>query len=152
MMIKRILISVSLLILASCSSSPVDELDPFTSDGCSSFPDGTLKQKQLWLSCCVAHDKSYWVGGSYQQRVDADNELEACVEKVGEKAIAKLMLAGVRVGGSPYWPTSFRWGYGWDYPRGYQELTEEETAHARNLLKAYELSQQPVKQEEQKVD
>ena len=36
------------------------------------------------------------------------------------------MLAGVRVGGSPYFPTSFRWGYGWSYPRWYQALTDEE--------------------------
>lgn len=36
------------------------------------------------------------------------------------------MLAGVRVGGTPYLPTMFRWGYGWPYPRGYKALTDEE--------------------------
>lgn len=29
----------------------------------------------------------------------------------------RLMLAGVRVGGAPWWPTPFRWGYGWPWPR-----------------------------------
>jgi len=36
------------------------------------------------------------------------------------------LLAGDRVGGSPYLPTSFRWGYGWPYPRWYKALIEAE--------------------------
>lgn len=101
-------------------------LRPFTSDGCSAFPDGTFKQKELWLSCCVSHDYAYWKGGTYQQRLASDYELKRCVERVGEPKIAALMLAGVRVGGTPYLPTSFRWGYGWPYPRFYGVLTEDE--------------------------
>ena len=135
---RILLLSLLSAMTVACSNHPLDELAAFTSDGCSSFPNGTLKQKELWLDCCEAHDKTYWLGGSYQQRIDADKELEACVEQVGEKAIAKLMLAGVRVGGSPYWPTSFRWGYGWDYGRGYQVATEEEIAYAAKLLSEYD--------------
>ncbi len=101
-------------------------LQPFTSDGCSSFPEGTPWQNQLWLECCTLHDYAYWKGGTYQQRLDADRELEACVARVGEPEIALLMLAGVRVGGSPFFPTPFRWGYGWPYPRKYGSLTENE--------------------------
>lgn len=52
--------------------------------------------------------------------------LKECVASVGEEKIALLMLAGVRVGGTPYLPTSFRWGYGWPYPRFYGELTTDE--------------------------
>ena len=59
-------------------------------------------------------------------RMNADLELRACVQSVGEPAIADLMLAGVRVGGSPWWPTTFRWGYGWPYTNGYKELTPDE--------------------------
>lgn len=103
-----------------------ENIKPFTSDGCSAFPDGTFKQKQLWLSCCIAHDYAYWQGGTYDERLIADKALQQCVSSVGEPQIAKLMLAGVRVGGSPYFPTSFRWGYGWSYPRWYQALTDEE--------------------------
>ena len=72
------------------------------------------------------HDYTYWQGGTYQERLNADKELQRCVAKVGKPKIAKLMLAGVRVGGSPYFPTSFRWAYGWPYPRGYKALTEAE--------------------------
>lgn len=103
-----------------------ENIDPFTSDGCSSFPDGTFEHNELWLSCCTAHDYAYWQGGSYQERLLADKKLQYCVAKVGEPHIANLMLAGVRVGGTPYLPTSFRWGYGWSYPRGYKILTEPE--------------------------
>lgn len=103
-----------------------DTLKPFSSDGCSAFPDGTFEQNQLWLRCCTAHDVAYWQGGTYQQRVDADKALRRCVAAVGEEEIALLMLAGVRVGGSPFFPTSFRWGYGWSYPRFYGELSKEE--------------------------
>ena len=110
----------------ACPSATADELKPFTTDGCSSFPDGTLAHQSLWLQCCIQHDLSYWIGGTREQRLAADQKLEQCVAKVGEPDIARLMLAGVRVGGSPYLPTSFRWGYGWSWPRGYQSITEIE--------------------------
>lgn len=112
-----------LFLLSSVSAS---EIRPFESDGCSSFPDGTLWQNELWLACCTAHDYAYWQGGTFEQRLQADQELEACVSAVGEPEIARLMLAGVRVGGTPYLPTLFRWGYGWPYPRGYRALSDEE--------------------------
>lgn len=113
------------LVFAS-SSATADKIKPFTTDGCSAFPDGTYQHKALWLKCCTAHDLAYWQGGTYDERVDADKALKQCVADIGEPNIAKLMLAGVRVGGSPYFPTSFRWGYGWPYPRFYKALTEEE--------------------------
>ena len=103
-----------------------ENIKPFTSDGCSSFPDGTFEHNQLWLSCCTAHDYAYWQGGTYHERLLADKELQQCVAKVGEPHIANLMLAGVRVGGSPYLPTTFRWGYGWSYSRWYKVLTDAE--------------------------
>ena len=102
------------------------EIKPFKSDGCSSFPDGTLEQNKLWLSCCTAHDYDYWKGGTYTERLESDKALKDCVAKVGEPEVALLMLAGVRVGGTPFFPTTFRWGYGWSYPRFYGPLTEDE--------------------------
>lgn len=57
--------------------------------------------------------------------------------KAGEPEIAKLMLAGVRVGGSPYFPSSYRWGYGWSYPRGYQQLSEDDRSNIHNKLKIF---------------
>lgn len=102
------------------------EIKSFTSDGCSAFPDGTFEQEQLWLNCCIEHDYIYWQGGSYQERLIADKQLYQCVVKVGEPHIATLMFMGVRVAGTPYFPTSFRWGFGWPYTRWYKLLTADE--------------------------
>ena len=129
----------SLLLFALVLANLVyaEELKPFTSDGCSVFPDGTLTEKKLWLSCCTQHDYEYWKGGTYEQRLESDQKLEACVAKVGQPEVAAIMLLGVRVGGSPYLPTEFRWGYGWPYPREYKPLTPEEQALAEQLSKDY---------------
>ncbi|MDX1490740.1 MAG: hypothetical protein R3332_05600 [Pseudohongiellaceae bacterium] len=126
-------ISIFTICAALMSPATGQELKPFTSDGCSAFPDGTLRQQTLWLSCCTAHDLAYWQGGTRVQREEADLALEQCVARVGEPQIAKLMLAGVRVGGSPYWPTKFRWGYGWPYFRGYKPLSIEELELVNSL-------------------
>jgi hypothetical protein len=91
---------------------------------------GTGEHKALWQECCTAHDLAYWQGGSYQQRLQADRQLQQCVTKVGQKDIARLMLAGVRVGGTPVLPTSFRWGYGWPYPRGYRDRSGNRSKHS----------------------
>ena len=127
------IIFVFLLFFTSVTVN-AENIKPFTSDGCSAFPDGTLAHKKLWLSCCTAHDYAYWQGGTYEERFVADKKLRQCVSKVGESHIANLMLAGVRVGGSPYFPTSFRWGYGWSYPRGYGSLTEAEKTQIKSLI------------------
>ncbi len=120
-------------IVAILSTGCARGIKPFTSDGCSSFPDGTLEQSELWLHCCVAHDRSYWKGGTYADRLKADEELQMCVQQVGEPEIAALMMAGVRVGGAPLIPTSFRWGYGWPYPKWYGKLTDDELSQIQAL-------------------
>ena len=111
-----------------------DELKLFTTDGCSSFPDGTFNQRSEWLNCCVSHDLAYWKGGTKEERLQADEALKTCVTNVGEPEIAKIMLAGVRVGGTPYLPTSFRWGYGWSESRGYKALSDEEKREVKEKL------------------
>ena len=109
-------------------------LKPFTSDGCSAFPNGTLAQQTLWLQCCRDHDLAYWKGGTRDERKLADVALHDCVAQVGEPRIADMMQAGVRVGGTPYLPTHFRWGYGWPWPRGYAALTAEELQEVARRL------------------
>ena len=140
----KILFTTWLFIWASAAPADSD-LHVFQSDGCSSFPDGTLNKKTLWRDCCVNHDLAYWLGGSYRARMQADSELQQCVKALGQPTLATVMLAGVRAGGSPFWPTSYRWGYGWPYwqngwPRGYQELTPAEMVYAKKLL-AHKLSE-----------
>ncbi|MCC4834483.1 hypothetical protein LMH66_17695 [Shewanella sp. 10N.7] len=122
-----------IIILISSFTVHAEQIKPFTSDGCSVFPDGTFSQNELWLSCCTAHDYDYWQGGTFKQRLESDRRLKQCVAKVGEPHIANIMLAGVRVGGSPYFPTTYRWGYGWPYPRGYKVLSISEKQQIKNL-------------------
>jgi len=110
------------------------ELQPFTSDGCSRFPDGTLQRSDLWRSCCEAHDLAYWRGGTREERAAADAELQRCVAATGENEIAGIMLIGVRLGGSPWWPTPYRWGYGWPWLRGYQPLSSKELQQVAQQL------------------
>jgi hypothetical protein len=85
---------------------------PFTSDGCSVWPDSR------WVACCVEHDVAYWCGGSAQARARADRRLRQCVA-ARSAGMAPLMWLGVRAGGAPWMPAPWRWGYGWDYPAGY---------------------------------
>jgi len=116
-----------------------EEIKPFTTDGCSSFPDGNMKQQSLWVNCCIRHDLAYWKGGTLEDKQQADKALESCVTKVGEPKIAAIMLAGVKVGGSAFLPTSYRWGYGWSYPRAYKPLSVEEKMEAKKKLDMFKL-------------
>jgi len=81
----------------------------------------------------VEHDVAYWIGGTREERSRADRELKVCVEEIESASLARTMWLGVRAGGSPYVPTSYRWGYGWPFTRGYQEVSDEEAQHARSL-------------------
>lgn len=128
--------AIPLLLLFHGVVAGAADIVPFRSDGCSSFPDGTPRHRELWLECCTAHDKAYWAGGTREERVAADESLRRCVAGAGEPEIARVMLAGVRVGGSPYWPTEFRWGYGWPWPRGYGALSDDEREQVRRALAA----------------
>ena len=125
--------SFSLLFLAS-SALGAESIRPFSTDGCSSFPDGTYYNRDLWLSCCIAHDLAYWKGGTFEDRQAADMELQRCVSDLGESSVSILIYIGVRAGGSPYFPTTYRWGYGWSFFRGYKELTPIEI---KNINEVY---------------
>lgn len=108
-------------------------VNPFYSDGCSRWPEGTKNKPNAWLECCYEHDKTYWMGGSDWDRKLADRKLKQCVSKNFAGWMGVMMYVGVRVGGTPSFDTDFRWGYGWKYNRGYTPLTSEE----REILKSY---------------
>lgn len=117
------------------------QLTPFATDGCSLWLDGTYTQPNLWRHCCVAHDLAYWLGGTQAQRKAADNAIEACVAKAQGPGMADYIYTNVRWGGSPYWMTSYRWGFGWPYwqgikPRGYAQPSREEQYQIAQLLPA----------------
>jgi len=124
------------LALSGCASQR--PMAAFATDGCSMFPDGALIGKADWCSCCVAHDLAYWQGGTSSERLKADQDLRNCVRAAtSDPALADTMLAGVRLGGGPYFPTSYRWGYGWSWGRGYGPLSAEEQAQAAQLRTRY---------------
>lgn len=115
------------------------KLKKFTTDGCSSFFDGSPEIPDLWVACCVIHDIAYFKGGPKSERKAADKELESCVEKSsGDKALAKLMFVGVRLGGSPVSVLPWRWGYGWPIGRGYKELSVQEALDVAAALRDFD--------------
>jgi len=124
--------------LACCAPARAADLQAFTSDGCSLFPDGTIGDRATWCECCLQHDIAYWRGGTGDERKKADEELRACVlVRTGDKALADAMYLGVRAGGHPVFPTWYRWGYGWPYGRGYKPLTKEDLAQTRLKIGDY---------------
>ncbi|MBB2487794.1 hypothetical protein H5407_21365 [Mitsuaria sp. WAJ17] len=124
-------------LLGGCASP--NTLRPFSTDGCSLYPDRAASIGQDWCGCCVAHDRAYWRGGSEADRLRADEALRACVlERTDDPARAATMFRGVRIGGSAWWPTPFRWGYGWGYGRYYRSLDLAESAEADRLEALYE--------------
>jgi hypothetical protein len=126
------------LLLLPMLAVAADTLRPFTSDGCSLFPEGTVADRNLWCECCLAHDMAYWQGGTEAQKKQADSRFRSCIlEKSGSEELAQAMYLGVTVGGSPYFPTWYRWGYGWSYGRGYQALTAQEQRLVAAELKRY---------------
>ncbi|HVT36076.1 MAG TPA: hypothetical protein VHE37_10840 [Nevskiaceae bacterium] len=124
------------LLLAGCAAHPIRD---FTTDGCTLFPDGN------WCDCCRVHDEAYWRGGTQEQREAADVKLRDCVlAKSGDKALAETMYYGVRGGGAPVFPTWYRWGYGWEYGRGYAPLSADEQKAADAKLAAYHATHGPL--------
>ena len=122
--------------LGGCTTGP--SLQPFSTDGCSLFPDRAPLGQADWCGCCVAHDLAYWRGGSAAARLESDRVFRECVRAASRSpALAGAMYGAVRAGGVPWLPSPFRWGYGWDYGRLYRTLSLEEDAQANALRGAY---------------
>jgi len=135
----RFFVFFGMLAFGACAvAQPAGPLSPFSTDGCSMFPDRSPLSRVDWCDCCVLHDLAYWRGGTWDERLMADKELRACVLRVsGDAALADLMFAGVRAGGGPYLPTSYRWAYGWPFGRGYAPLSPAEQETASSLEAQY---------------
>ena len=79
------------------------------SDGCTLIPDGHIKP------CCLIHDREYYFGGTREERRDSDKKLFNCISRkkgFHHKIFAPFIWLGVRIGGLPFLPTDFRWGFG----------------------------------------
>ncbi len=133
----KLLSSIGLLML-SLNIALAGQLNDFSSDGCSLFPDGTPGQQTLWCDCCFTHDIAYWQGGNRQQKEQADEALRECVlQKTASRLLANSMYYGVKLGGSPVFPSGYRWGYGWRYGRGFQSLNQHEKQQMTKKLQQY---------------
>ena len=104
-------------------------IEKFTSDGCSGGMSWgwrkLFKKAPPWEGCCIKHDIAYWYGGTWQDRRKADIKLMRCVLDNGHPVWAVLMYVSVRIGGSPLWPFSWRWGYGWPWSGRYSKVPTE---------------------------
>lgn len=146
---KKIILLVVVVTLTSCAllnpnPNRKDDLaknelflKPFTTDYCSEWPDGKITDPTQWADCCFTHDMSYWIGGSENERITADKELNRCVKNVSDSFNGLLMYIGVRMGGNPG-NASYAWGYGWTKDRDYFELDSAEAKKAYQLLEQSE--------------
>lgn len=166
-MTRTLVTLLPLVLLAACASPEeepasqsqdvidvthtIDELAPFTTDGCSMFPDGSPGDRTRWQHCCIEHDFEYFMGGTRKQRAEADRRLAECVDEAASPLLGNLMWAGVRLGGTPALPTPWRWGYGWKYDPfdGFRDLSSEEVAAAEEAIAVYlDEPEEPVPYEE----
>ncbi len=119
--IRLIILLPLVWLITGCVGPKSQVLEPFTTDGCSLFPDDKI------LSCCTDHDIDYWQGGDALQRKQVDLRFRSCVLEIsGSEALSELAYRGVRIGGNPYLPPSAGWGYGWAFGRGYKALSPGE--------------------------
>lgn len=95
----------------------------FRTDGCTLWPEGN------WQACCIEHDMVYWCGGDRKFRKQADNELRACVSRLGHPFIGSLMWLGSRTVGLRTLPTPWRWGYGWGWLQKMQHQNAEDDSN-----------------------
>jgi hypothetical protein len=92
----------------------VDGLNAFTTDGCSAINKANKILNDNLKGCCLAHDFSYWLGGTSLDRMVADLNLGDCAETAtGKKWIGDLMYYTVKKCGGPGTGRSYQWGYGW---------------------------------------
>ena len=112
----------------------------FTTDGCSRWFD------ESWVSCCVVHDIMYWCGGSDEDRKEADNIIMDCANKKAS-LMGDIIYPGVRLGGLPWLPTPWRWGYGWkEWPRGYEKSNHTQSIkRILNKLRVIEVIEEQLK-------
>lgn len=99
--------------------SSLAALPPPYKDGCSggmsAFYRNVLGRVPAWEGCCDVHDKAYERGGSFTDKAWADASLRDCVVATGHSIDGWVMWAAVQVGGQPFFPTGWRWGFGRDY-------------------------------------
>lgn len=83
-----------LVVLFSLQTQPASALQlekPLVINGCTAYPEGS------WGHCCVEHDIMYWIGGTFEDRKKADQDLLQCVNKSGGSG--QVLYNAVRIFG-----------------------------------------------------
>lgn len=84
-----------------------------------------MRKPPPWEACCDEHDTEYYLGGTRQDRLNADKRLRECVEKMGYPGWARIMFYAVRIGGHPISPSKrSRWGFGGRWTSFYRKGKE----------------------------
>ncbi|MEZ4872713.1 MAG: hypothetical protein R2827_10860 [Bdellovibrionales bacterium] len=89
-----------------------EDVKPFVTDGCTASPDGS------WVHCCYEHDLLYWIGGDFEARLKADDQLRTCMN--ASDGPGEVYYGFVRAGGME------GWGKAWPNNNRKQDLTAEE--------------------------
>jgi hypothetical protein len=104
-------------------------LGPFRSDGCSGGMSSGWRllfgRAPAWECDCIEHDRWYWAGGTWDDRLMADRRLQKAIRRHGHVLLAWVTYRVIRLFGSPFLPTPYRWGHGWT-PFCCYTLEEEE--------------------------
>lgn len=116
---------VCIYLISACSTQPTSKFtmqpyaaipdEPYRTDGCTLVPDFNFR------TCCEAHDRAYWCGGTKAQRLMADHDFKQCMIDYDHPILARLYYRGVRASAVPWLPTYWRWGFGWKKSFGYTE-------------------------------
>lgn len=157
----KIVTTAVMVLLATTNlyANHVKDVVPFTTDGCSSFPDGFNTGKdnfKQWRHCCVKHDFDYYAGGTKLAKNISDSKLSQCVskalnsdkvtrtDKIFGNSMGRIMLDGVKVGGLPKFlmfksQAGYRWGYGVPNNNGFLDINSNEI-HEKLRLELIEFS------------
>ena len=133
---KKTLIITILLFNVSVLAN---NLNNFSTDGCSLFIDKDYLTNESWAHCCIKHDMSYFTGGVKKEKNDSDLELQQCIEDLGgikNKYLAQSVFLAVQIFGGPEIKSWFRWGYGWEINRKYQKLSKEQKELVKSKLES----------------
>lgn len=93
------------------------ELPPiaFYQDGCTAFPDWLPMHN--FYEACLNHDIAYWLGGTEEERVLANQVLADQVRSLEPLGpfLAPIMYTAVQYGGNNWisYQLGSEWGYGW---------------------------------------
>lgn len=136
---RQLTLGFSFLLLSISAWSQEARLQPFETDYCTMFVDGTPQKPSLWKHCCFEHDLRYWFGGNSFDLDFADEALRQCVQSAAGNLWANLIYKGVREGHKSPVRHRYHWSWGWSPARADTPLTPFEKALIRQELGALPL-------------